>query len=230
MSKDFADLVIEVTRRCNLECEHCLRGCQENKDMQKSTIDTLLNTASSINNLTFTGGEPLLVPDTIIYIIDSIIEKNIYVNTFFLATNGLVFNNDLFLKLIEFYLYCEYPEGCNIAVSIDPYHDNSYHEAEKNIKKWQVLKFYSACKEHTTDYNLLSEGYAAQNQIGSRDLIIVKEKPTVEKIEDGLYFEDLIYVNVKGEIVNDCDMSYETQSKNILGTVENDDYYIIEEE
>ena len=32
-------LILEVTRRCNMCCAHCLRGEAENIDMQKETID-----------------------------------------------------------------------------------------------------------------------------------------------------------------------------------------------
>lgn len=33
------NLVIEVTRKCNLSCDHCLRGCSQNMDMKKEYIE-----------------------------------------------------------------------------------------------------------------------------------------------------------------------------------------------
>lgn len=52
------NLVLEVTRRCNMCCAHCLRGEAQNMDMQKETIDKLLDQTDSISMVTFSGGEP----------------------------------------------------------------------------------------------------------------------------------------------------------------------------
>ncbi len=32
-------LILEVTRRCNMCCAHCLRGDAEDIDMEKETVD-----------------------------------------------------------------------------------------------------------------------------------------------------------------------------------------------
>lgn len=32
-------LIVEVTRRCNMTCKHCLRGDAQSLDMQKETVD-----------------------------------------------------------------------------------------------------------------------------------------------------------------------------------------------
>lgn len=228
--KHFTDLILEVTRRCNLECNHCLRGCQENIDIKKETIDILLESTDSISSITFTGGEPVLVPEIIIYTIDEIMTKKIEVDHFYMVTNATIFNKDLFFKLIEFYWYCGEKEYCCIACSIDQYHYNYDTKNREIINKWKCLSFYSNDKEHNGDYKLISEGYANDNNIGNRDLIILKEKFIIKRSNDDLYFEDLVYINVHGQVLNDCNMSYRTQLENILGTVENDDYYIIEEE
>ena len=53
------NLVLEVTRRCNMCCAHCLRGEAQNMDMQKETIDKLLDQTDSISMVTFSGGEQI---------------------------------------------------------------------------------------------------------------------------------------------------------------------------
>ena len=40
--------IFEVTRRCNLSCEHCLRGDAQNLDMTKETVDKVLDHIESI--------------------------------------------------------------------------------------------------------------------------------------------------------------------------------------
>ena len=63
-------LAIEVTQRCNLNCDHCLRGCARNVNITKEIIDKTLDNFEHISSITFTGGEPTLNPEAIIYTID----------------------------------------------------------------------------------------------------------------------------------------------------------------
>lgn len=36
------NIVIEVTRKCNLACDHCFRGCAQNMNIKLEYIDKLL--------------------------------------------------------------------------------------------------------------------------------------------------------------------------------------------
>ena len=54
------NVFIEVTRRCNMCCAHCLRGDAESIDIQEKYIDAFLDNfekGAYISSLTFTGGE-----------------------------------------------------------------------------------------------------------------------------------------------------------------------------
>ena len=56
-----ARLVIELTNRCNLACQHCFSGRHGgNDDLPLSVVDTILADAYvvGIDHLTFTGGDP----------------------------------------------------------------------------------------------------------------------------------------------------------------------------
>lgn len=55
-----SSLILEVTRKCNLHCAHCLRGDAQCVDMSKSTIDKLMPMLGKVSSVTFTGGEPSL--------------------------------------------------------------------------------------------------------------------------------------------------------------------------
>lgn len=91
------DLAIETTRRCNLKCEHCMRGESQNIDISKEIIDIILNNdeIQRIDHICFSGGEPTLNPNIIIYTIDKIIAENIDVLEIAMVTNGQIFNKDL---------------------------------------------------------------------------------------------------------------------------------------
>ena len=39
-------LVLEITRRCNMSCEHCMRGEAQNIDMDLSIIDKIFESGA----------------------------------------------------------------------------------------------------------------------------------------------------------------------------------------
>lgn len=80
--------LIEVTRKCNLKCRHCLRGEAENITITKEMIDNYFDNIDGILTLNFTGGEPLLAIDEIEYTIDKIIKDKIRVASLAVITNG----------------------------------------------------------------------------------------------------------------------------------------------
>ncbi len=77
-------LILEVTRRCNMCCAHCLRRDAEDIDMEKETVDEILNMVDEIQSVTFTGGEPSLNLPLIQYFFDKADEKGKFPE-FFLA-------------------------------------------------------------------------------------------------------------------------------------------------
>ena len=85
------NVVIEVTRRCNMCCAHCLRGDAEAVDIQERYIDAFLDSfanAGYISSLTFTGGEISLNIPAIRYTLNAVRERNISVGSFYMVTNG----------------------------------------------------------------------------------------------------------------------------------------------
>ena len=73
-------LTLEVTRRYNMGCAHCLRGEAENLDMTKEIVDKALEDVEFISSLTLSGGEPTLNTELIRYILDVCMKKEIVVN------------------------------------------------------------------------------------------------------------------------------------------------------
>lgn len=54
-------LCLEITRRCNLECAHCLRGNSEFKDMSDEILNNIFSDISSIHELDLGGGNHFLL-------------------------------------------------------------------------------------------------------------------------------------------------------------------------
>lgn len=57
-------LELEMTRRCNQNCVHCLRGCSQNFDMTPEILKNIFTNGdyqiTKIYELFVTGGEPFL--------------------------------------------------------------------------------------------------------------------------------------------------------------------------
>jgi MoaA/NifB/PqqE/SkfB family radical SAM enzyme len=231
MTNEYADykisikesMIFEVTRRCNMKCSHCLRGKAENVDMTNKIINRALKQIQYINNITFTGGEPFLNTKAMKHIFRTLDKNNIDYSSFWLASNGLIYDQSMMNIFMEKYTELMENQGefyGGIALSIN----DSFHNTIPRINKikFQALKMYDNSKEGIQQkYHILNEGYAKLNKIGYREVKPSKVLNNVEidDINKTITLDNLIYVNAQGDILLDCDMSYKTQKKYILGNV-----------
>ena len=135
----FADIVfLEVTRKCNLRCKHCLNNSGEelpNELTQDEFKDLIIDLASrGVQDIRFTGGEPLLY-DGIYELLKLASDNGIYTS---IGTNGTLITAEIAKKLKD--------SGLNKAViSIDgteKTHDfirgkGNYSKAMEGLKNLQ---------------------------------------------------------------------------------------------
>lgn len=120
------EFAIEITRKCNMKCAHCLRGEAQKRNIHKKYITKVLEDISSIGSLTITGGEPTLNIPAIRFILEELKRLEIPVSNFYIVVNGRKSCQSLeFIQLlIEMYMY----QGCKdeylsmIQMSNDKYH------------------------------------------------------------------------------------------------------------
>ena len=84
------DLVIEVTRRCNMSCDHCLRGDAQNKDIDIAYIESLIKQVNYIHAIAFTGGEPSLNVSAIEQTLNLCKQYNVSVGSFYMPLMGKI--------------------------------------------------------------------------------------------------------------------------------------------
>lgn len=104
------NVVIEITRRCNMCCAHCLRGDAEDVNIQEKYIDAFLDSFSNggyIGTIVFTGGEISLNIPAIRYTLKAVKERNISVGNFYMVTNGKAVDKmaELALASLEWWNY-----------------------------------------------------------------------------------------------------------------------------
>ena len=191
------DLCLEVTRRCNMECGHCLRGEAEDVDMSKEIVDQVLEQIDRISTVTFTGGEPTLNMDLIRYFFKRAEELDKMPYSFYIVTNGKAFQHELAIELLKWYPKMEESDFCGVAVSLDDWHDEL--ETPPILK---ALIFYTAEKERDSRFVPRREGRAASlnwSQPVSHSCDIKMEDDEIQ----------LLYVSANGNMIGDCDLSYE---------------------
>lgn len=220
MNKIFVEnLSLEVTRRCNMGCAHCLRGNAEDLDMSHETIDQVFEQVDMIGQVTFTGGEPSLNMDAIRYFFAQARKYGKLPRSFFVATNGKANQEELAVELLRQYPNMEEQELCGVALSIDEWHDPQ--DYDQSILRG--LSFYSDCKEMPDGYSLIPEGRAAWLKIDSEKMIQPKSVHIVlsedSDLDAGILEIEMLYVAADGKIVGNCDMSYARTEKEAEYTI-----------
>jgi hypothetical protein len=204
----FDNVIIELTRRCNMTCSHCLRGDAQNLDMDLSHVEELFRKTDRIHTLSLSGGEPSLVPDKIIGIISLAEKYKIVIDNFYIATNAKVVSDNFIMAVIRLYLFCGDNEISALQYSSDQYHEEPLWD--ENIRKLEALSFTSDKGEINS---LLDMGNASYNCSCDREVNIYA--PIIsDEFEDELFVsEGEIYLNCKGDISPSCDLSYEIQDE-----------------
>ena len=128
------NLCIEITRRCNMRCAHCMRGDAESVDISLKHISNLLRHVRHIHHFNITGGEPSLNVRAIHYILGRVRAYGITVNDFYIVTNGAATSRsgEFIAACAALYEYQEDKEqdsGHMLEMSDDRFHDPAEHAA-----------------------------------------------------------------------------------------------------
>lgn len=166
-------LTIEITRRCNTVCKHCMRGFSQNIDIDEQSIDSILKQTEIINYLAFTGGEPTLCVDQMRFIFKKLIEYRIPVFNFQIVTNGYRFSDNIvniikdYSKLITMCrsIGCKYDTlphymNCLVLISTDNYHYKKELQLRNYRKYKQALDGHAQVKQYKSGNLCVEKGFA----------------------------------------------------------------------
>ncbi len=210
--------MVEVTRKCNMKCDHCMRGPAQNISMTKEIMINFLSDIKHINLVGFTGGEPTL-PDGIKAIKQFIkICKTfkITVDSFFIITNGKVWRDDISKTVSSLIKFCEHNGQSILEISRDQFHDDIPREREifyDNMKaefKTELeetgFKIWNRAR-HIED--VCNQGNASTSGIGTFDYSC----PSVSPYSRNGTLRGVFYLNCVGNVVWGADWSYESQNE-----------------
>lgn len=218
------NLSLEVTRRCNMNCEHCLRGDAQNMDADLALIPKIFAGIDDIDTITFTGGEPALNTAYIKAVVDYVIEHKIPVHGCFVATNGKIYSQELvncvrrlwekeqsygdqFISPVKWVLTHADDEEeysfFNIAVSGDRYHEDIL---AANMLRYYRCGFFSKMKMQNEKREYILARGRGVSIPGSFDRTITRL--SIEESNDEMAVDE-VYVSCTGAVVTDCDLPYE---------------------
>lgn len=210
MKFNIDDLVIEITRQCNMSCSHCVRGPQQNKIIKTEYLETLFASVEHIGVLTISGGEPSLHPKKIIEIISIAKKHNVYIDNFYIVTNGKNITSEFLMACIELYVYCGDNEITAVEMSQDNYHEPIYDD---DCNKLTALSFFRIRDNLSS---LINQGNAEINGIGNHENRLENFIINDEYIQEGI-----VYLNCNGDLIAGCDWSYENQEHHVICHVDN---------
>lgn len=223
-------VALEGTRRCNAKCDHCMRGEPQNLDMSREVIDNLLERKNIvIMKLIFSGGEPLLNEDLIIYTIDKIISNKKLVFQIEITTNGTIYSSRVVEKLKEFkeYLKSQFSDFLDTTkddkISCIRISNDQFHQVNSDVlEKYKQEKELSVIK--TGNIDILDDGLLltgrAKNKTFGRDFEYHLKAINVRTIKKDKYFlENDFYITARGDITTQGDGTYEDMDIINLGPI-----------
>lgn len=222
----YNNLAIEVTRRCNMGCAHCLRGEAENINMLDSYIERFFEHVEGIGSLLFTGGEPTLNLWTIERTLDICKSRNIPVDGFYIVTNGKFITNEFLHLAIDWTTYCleSYPgtieEGLSgITVSKDMFHEPV---DERNLNKLRSLAVFRE-DDKTVDWEssyMYKLGRA--KHLVNEDDFMFKNRTLYDIDVSGNMVDNIITLTCTGHILSECDYEYGEEESIAIGKATSD--------
>jgi hypothetical protein len=207
-----------------MQCSHCLRGEAMRKTIDDNHINQLFLSLKdeTIGTLTITGGEPSLVPHKIKTIIQAAMWNNVAIQNFYIVTNAKRITAPFIDIVKTLHDYCDENEVSQLVASNDVYHFDSLHDHDRfreNVTKMEIEfngyftgmddPIFSLRDDNERDYyDTISQGRAKYS--GKQEL--TPNYYNIEHWDDQVNIGDgSIYVNAKGVILSECNLSFETQ-------------------
>ncbi len=215
-------LFIELTRKCNMSCKHCLRGKREDKSVSYEVLSHLLANVAEIGQLTLTGGEPSLASRELYNLVYCLKKYGVRVKSFVCYVNGAKHNPEFISALEKLYSLCKEKEQCKLGISRDGFHGETDPNAVDALSALPFFRSFVPENDCLRGNQIYNEGRAKENGIGHFNFTVPDCFYNVS-YRFSITVGDYIYCNVDGDIVFSPDLSYENQKAHIAGNVLTDE-------
>lgn len=214
MTLDISNLTLCLTHRCNMQCQHCMRGDAENKDLPQEILDALFCNSKfnlQVGELTLTGGEVSLCVDKMQKVCDAIENGNAYVHNGYLVTNGKLVTDDFLLTCIRFFALMDDEDGDlnGLSLSTDIFHEEPSRENLRRLRQLRWFREDDKKLDPLKPHSLLNLGRAKQfSQVYTlRDPL--RYDLSVEDWGSDYCHIDELCIELDGSILPVCDYAYD---------------------
>lgn len=223
-------ICVETTRRCNMQCAHCMRGEAQNKNLLPDAVDFLFERVNQINTIVPTGGEPTLNPDALREITNAIHKHHVYVSGVYLVTNGLVVTDHFLKEFMNLLLATDMDEySSGLALSQDIFHDKI---PEENIRRLSLFKCYRPDdkKVDWTRIQPFNLGRAAENcPVETREPFKMEPFYDAEIDDDGniTLWDTTLALTVDGDLLAGSEYAYDQTDRIKICNIFDPDWFEI---
>lgn len=199
---------------CNLQCEHCLRGCRQLVNIERDYLRSFFNQVSSVGYLVFSGGEPSLNTKAIVYSLELMKQYRITLDYFGIVTNGIRLKPEFAQACKDLYNYSDIKSLCSLQLSNDYYHlkQRKYDDSLVNH-----FPFYR--KRNQKDGDRIEKQLHREGKGESIPHAAVRSS-TISRHSYNFPSRAFLYLNALGMIVNGVDWSYDNQDDHIICPVD----------
>lgn len=196
-------LAIEITRKCNLRCAHCMREEAENVSVSMDLVSKLFDELIIADMLVISGGEPFLCYDEIKALCELKKQKCVKIPSVTIVTNGTVYDERIY-KLLE-----ENFEDVKVDISLDLFHRDSIDDIYRDGYKSTNPRLQPRCYDDILDnITLHSDNTHFRGFIGDPRNIVDMGR-AVDTVYSKVQFEPLCYFWT--------DLSWCINSGNLIG-------------
>jgi hypothetical protein len=217
-------LILEITRRCNMQCLHCMRGNAQRLDMTPAIVDRVFSQVESVSGLCLSGGEPSLAVPVVEEVTAAIRRHRVEVNNFYIVSNGKTTParaRKFALALLDLYSCLSYPEEELTGLTVS---GDAWHEEVKIPEVYKGLGFFMKDRHGPrSEDGVILDGRAKLNGIGRREAQDM-DPFDVEGFDgagvDGeIRVNNDLYIAANGNVTSQCDMSFARMDGESLGNV-----------
>ena len=214
------NVVLMTTHRCNMSCDHCIRGWAENEDMPVETALDVIRTLRP-DRVTLSGGEPTLRMDIIEALHNQYIMNDYATYGIFMATNGKL-DVKRATRIVQLWqsfaqMSNRFDNSAALRISRDEFHKHS--DWAYNYIRGEFNKYESSDNLYLDEWGYLGDdrriiksGKAAEFSLGSREI----GTPIVQLDRWGCLYGDAVTVDCNGMVSFGCDWSYDKLRENAV--------------
>lgn len=228
----FKNLCIEITRKCNYKCQHCIQGDAQDKTITPEIIDAMFSQCETVEIIQFVGGESLLEIDSMEMILKKIDEYDLATKTVSFVTNGSILDISV-LDILNDFVKRGNDRVISIIISDDKYHNKEqsqkafdFYTANNPNKEQITIGLMSAVreadKEFSIDKRLVYDGRAKALYENDSDIEFVYHENYLKNhqicIKNGVV-GCVMTLRVNGNLSMRSMVCYEKSDKTAIGNI-----------